>query len=70
MKKLFYWSKLHRLSLKTSELVLDLPSLKYDDIYSNPLILLKSTNLEIYKYKIIFFSLLERVKMWNLPLWL
>ena len=29
---------------------MNLPKLKYDEIYSNPLILLKSEDLEIYKY--------------------
>jgi hypothetical protein len=28
---------------------MNLPKLKYDEIYSNPLILLKSEDLEIYK---------------------
>jgi hypothetical protein len=38
-----------RLSLNTTEIILDMPNLKYDDIYSNPLVLLKADNIEIYK---------------------
>lgn len=39
----------YRLSLKTASIILDLPNLTYDDISSNPLMLLKSENIEIYK---------------------
>ena len=38
-----------RLSLKTASLIFNLPKLKYEDMYSNPLILLKSEELDIYK---------------------
>lgn len=51
------------MSLKTAEIILDLNNLKYDDIYLNPLILLRSDKLEIYKcgplFEIVLYILRE-----------
>ena len=38
-----------RQSLKTVAVFLNSPKLKYDDLYSNPFIILKSDDLDIYK---------------------
>ncbi len=51
-----------KLSLKTMSAIFNLPKLKYEDIYSNPLVLLKCEDLKIYKSGPIFEIILYIIK--------
>ena len=60
--KLRFSNFYQRLSLKTVSIIFNLPQLKFEDIYSNPLILLKCDELEIYKCGPMFEIILYIVK--------